>query len=78
MLDLNAAAAVERSFVGAKAQRIEDLALWGATEDRVVDATDEVLDRHTGALGASRAHGRLGGERESSGGDREHDAKTEL
>mmetsp|Transcript_54159 Transcript_54159/g.118110 ORF Transcript_54159/g.118110 Transcript_54159/m.118110 type:complete len:269 (+) Transcript_54159:201-1007(+) len=56
VLDLHNTAAVEGSLVLAKPERIEDLALRVATKDRLVDATDQVLNLHDGS-GCPHAHG---------------------
>ena len=60
VLDLDNAAAVERRLVLAKAKRVEDFALGRAAEDRVVDATDQILNRHAhrSARGRAGAQGR--------------------
>ena len=60
MLDLNHAPPVQSRLVGAQAQRIPNLALRRAAEDRVVDATDQILNRHAhrSARGRAGAQGR--------------------
>jgi hypothetical protein len=60
VLDLNHAAPVQSRLISAQAQRIEDLALRRAAEDRVVDTANQVLNRHAHrrARGRARAQGR--------------------
>ena len=60
VLDLNHAPPVQSRLVGAQAQRIPNLALRRAAEDRVVDATDQILNRHAhrSARGRAGAQGR--------------------
>ena len=60
VLDLNHAPPVQSSLVSAQAQRIPHLALRRAAEDRVVDAANQILNRHAHrrARGRARAQGR--------------------
>mmetsp|Transcript_11459 Transcript_11459/g.23316 ORF Transcript_11459/g.23316 Transcript_11459/m.23316 type:complete len:238 (-) Transcript_11459:30-743(-) len=60
VLDLDHTPPVESSLIGSQAQRIPHLALRRAAENRVVDAANQILDRHAhrSARGRASAQGR--------------------